>query len=81
MMTDERRDPLFELLADLPPSEPGEASQRHVRMRCHAALARHRIDATRRHPAWALLDATVLGTMAVYLAGVIAIALRMVTLG
>jgi hypothetical protein len=80
MTPDERPDPLFELLADLPAFAPDEVSLRRVRMRCHAALVRQRIDANRRRRAWALLDVAAFGAMALYLAGVLAWAVRVAQL-
>jgi hypothetical protein len=75
MTDDERPDPLFELLADLPSEAPRGALQHRVRARCHAALARHRIGTTRQRRGWALFDAAAFGAMGLYLGAVIATAL------
>jgi hypothetical protein len=36
------RDPLIRLLSELPSTEPDSARTAHIRMRCHARLARTR---------------------------------------
>ena len=76
MTTDERPDPPFELLADLPTVAPSQTSQRRMHARCQAALARQRIEAGHLRLAWAVVDGAAFGAIALYLAGVIAVALR-----
>jgi hypothetical protein len=71
MTTNEMRDPIFRLLAGLPPATPPATLDRRIRSRCHLALERqHRLPAHRS----AIVPAGVITATLTIMAGIYAAA-------
>ena len=82
MTTDERRDPILRLLADLPPATPPATRDERVRSRCHHVLARRQRVRARRSGGASpgIFDATLIAAAGSYAAAAALEALRLASM-